>query len=148
MKNVRSFEDFLNARIILRRSPNIERAKDLMLESERKLNFFEKLESKLGFSELDPNYVVDTCYDIILQLIRAKMLLDGYKTDSHEAEVSYFKILGFSEAETNFLDELRYFRNGTKYYGIIIDKEYAEKVFAFMNKNYPILRKFLETSNN
>lgn len=90
---------------------------------------------------MDPNYIVDTCYDIILQLVRAKMLTEGYKTDSHEAEVSFMKFLGFSESEVSFMNRLRYYRNGIKYYGTTIDKEYAKKVLLFMNKTYSSLKK-------
>ena len=38
------------------------------------------------------------------------------------------------------MDEVRYNRNGIKYYGTTLDKEYAEKVFAFLNKVYPKLK--------
>ena len=47
-----------------------------------------------------------------MELIRAKVLIDGYATASHEAEVSYMRNLGFSEHDVRFMDELRYHRNG------------------------------------
>jgi len=72
------------------------------------------------------------------------MLFDGYKTDSHEAEVSYMKILEFSENEVNFMNQLRYYRNGIKYYGTILDEEYAKKVFEFVNKIIPKIKKILK----
>ena len=35
---------------------------------------------------MNANFIVDSCYDIILELVRAKMLLDGYNSGmSHEA---------------------------------------------------------------
>ena len=41
---------------------------------------------------------------------------------------------GFHENDVAFLNELRYFRNSVNYYGKILDKEYAEKVYSFLNK--------------
>jgi HEPN domain-containing protein len=35
---------------------------------------------------------------------------------------------------------LRYYRNGIKYYGTILNKEYAEKVLKFMEKMYTLLK--------
>ena len=86
---------------------------------------------------MNPNVIVDQCYDILIELIRAKLFLDGYNSkSSHEAEVSYMKIIGFGEAETKQMDELRYYRNGTKYYGTMLNLEYAEKTIEFMNSLY------------
>lgn len=90
---------------------------------------------------MNPNYVVETCYDILIELIRAKLLLDGFKTDSHEAEVSYMRNLGFSENDVMFMNDLRYFRNGIKYYGKRFDNEYAGKVLSFLEDIYVRLMK-------
>jgi len=65
------------------------------------------------------------------------LLIDGFSSSgnfAHESEISYLKKLGFPEGEISFLNELRYFRNSVTYYGKLLDKEYAEKVYAFMNK--------------
>ena len=87
------------------------------------------------------NFIVEQGYDVIMELIRARMFIDGYNAgNSHEAEVSYLIILGFQESEVRFMDEIRYYRNGTKYYGTILDKNYADKVLEFMNKIYPRLK--------
>ena len=50
------------------------------------------------------------------------------------AEVSYMKELEFSENEVRFMNEVRYFRNGIKYYGKIFTKEYADQVVEFLKK--------------
>ena len=57
------------------------------------------------------------------------MLLEGYNASglgAHEAEVSYLRVLGFSENDVQFADQLRFFRNGMLYYGTMLDKEYAK----------------------
>lgn len=138
MRNLKSFKEFLKEGIIKKQSPDIERAKSLIKESKDKLNFYEKLNSKLGFKELSPNFVVESCYDILIEILRAKVLFLGYKTDSHEAEVSYMRNLGFSEGDVLFMNQLRYFRNGIKYYGKIFDEDYAQKLDKFL---YKCLRK-------
>ncbi|MBI2045053.1 hypothetical protein HYT23_03270 [Candidatus Pacearchaeota archaeon] len=72
-----------------------------------------------------------------MELIRAKLLLEGYSASgsfAHEGEISYLKKIGFSDSEISFLNELRYSRNSITYYGKILNKEYAEKVYAFLNK--------------
>ena len=81
-----------------------------------------------------------------MELIRAKLLTEGYSSSgqyAHEAEVSYLQVLKFQEKDIVFLNELRYFRNSVTYYGKILDKEYAQKVFDFMNEIYPKLKKCL-----
>jgi hypothetical protein len=86
---------------------------------------------------MNANFIVNYCYDILIEFVRAKMFIEGFNAgNSHEAEVSYLQVLGFSQAEVEFMDELRYYRNGTKYYGTILGNSYAEKALTFLNKNY------------
>ena len=80
----------------------------------------------------------------MMELIRAKMLLNGYNASGvgwHEAEVSYLRILGFVEKDVQFADQIRFFRNGMLYYGTILDKEYAEIVIEFTKRIYSKLKK-------
>ena len=72
-------------------------------------------------------------------LIRAKMILDGYYASgkgAHEAEISYLRILSFNENNIQFLDKMRYYRNGMLYYGTTLDKEYAKKVIKLSKEIY------------
>ena len=85
-----------------------------------------------------------------MEIIRAKMLLDGYSAsgfDAHKAEIMYLKNLGFEEKDVLFADKMRYFRNGMLYYGTILDKEYAEKVIEFTKKSYLKLRSIVDNNN-
>ena len=143
MRALKIFEDFLKEGIIKRISINKERAKSLIIESERKfLSLKEKLE-KIGIKNENANDYIEHCYDIIMHLIRAKLFLSGYSSSgigAHEAEISYLRALGFSENEVQFINQMRYFRNGILYYGIALDKEYAEKVVEFIKCFYPKLK--------
>ena len=100
--------------------------------------------SKLGVTEDDANMLVKSCYDLLMGIIRAKMLLEGYNASglgAHEAEVAYLRTIGFSEKDVQFADQIRFFRNGMLYYGTMLEKEYAEKVIEFTKKKYMTLKK-------
>lgn len=141
------FEEYLSEGVARRVTINKERAKSLLVEAERKMNSLKKRLEKLGVANEDANDYVEYCYDIIMHLVRAKMLLDGYNASgfgAHEAEVAYLGVLGFSERDVQFADQMRYFRNGILYYGTCLDKEYAEKVIEFTKKVYPKLKEMIE----
>lgn len=143
---MKEFQEFVRRGTIMKQSPNKSRSRDLSEEAERKEKSLKEIIDKIGLSCGNANDVIEYCYDIIMSLIRAKLYFDGYKSSgvsSHEAEVSYLRNLGFSESEANFMNELRYFRNGIKYYGKRFDEEYAAKVLDFMEKAFSRLKALL-----
>ena len=92
---------------------------------------------KVGIKDGSVNHIIKNSYDIIMELIRAKMLIKGYSSSgkgAHEAEVSYLRNLDFSENKVQFINQLRYFRNGIVYYGKRFDKEYSKKSITFFKK--------------
>ena len=143
MKSVKSFEEFIKEGIVKRMSPDKQRAENLFLESERKYILLQKNIENMGIDENNANDYVEYCYNIVMFLIRAKMLEQGYTSSgqvAHEAEVAFVKNIGFNGSKIQFLDQLRYFRNGILYYGKRLDKEYAEKVIEFTKKTYHYLK--------
>ncbi len=142
---MRKFEEFIRGEIVKRQSPNRNRAISLLREAEDKKAFLDLTISKIPSDKMNANFVVDYCYDIIMELVRAKMFIDGFNAgNSHEAEVSYLQILGFPQTEVEFMDELRYYRNGTKYYGTILNSSYAKKALNFLNKNYTKIKNLVK----
>jgi len=139
MRAIRNFEDFIKEKIVKKQSIDKSRAEFLIKESENSYNnLLEKIQ-KIKLSDDNANDFVKSCYDILMEIIRAKMLLGGYNASgfgAHEAEVSYMRVLGFDENNVQFADQIRFFRNGMLYYGTILDREYAEKVIEFTKKNY------------
>ena len=132
---MKEFKEFVEKNIIKKQTPNKSRARDLYEESERKYKSLNRIIENIGLLEENANDIIEYCYDILISLIRAKLYLEGFKSSgegSHEAEISYLLELNFSETKTRFMDELRYFRNGIKYYGKRFDTEYAKKVIHFM----------------
>jgi|SRR3989344_3561843 len=143
--NLKQFEEFLYSGIVKKQTPNRERALSLIEEANSKKTFLEISLKQIPSEKMNANFIVDCSYDIIMELIRAKMLLDGFNAgNSHEAEVSYMVKLNFSEQQVMFMNEMRYYRNGTKYYGTILNREYADKTIKFMNEFYSILKKILD----
>jgi len=137
MKLPREFEYYIRAGIIRKSAPNKPRAEFLIEESKLSLEGLNEIVKIIGINDKNANSVVKDCYDIMMELIRAKLLLEGYSSSgnyAHEAEISYLNELKFLENDISFLNELRYFRNSITYYGKILDKEYAKKVYDFLNK--------------
>ena len=137
------FEEYLREGIIKKQTPDLSRAKSLIKEAEESYNVLTGIIERIGLNNQNANYIIKNCYDIIMELIRAKMFLDGFSSSgigAHESEVSYLKEIGFKDTEVEFADQLRYFRNGILYYGKSFDKEYAKKVLVFLNKIYKRLK--------
>jgi hypothetical protein len=68
-------------------------------------------------------------------MIRTKMYLDLNQITRTRKRYSIWGLWGFSKGIT--FPWIRYHRNGAKYYGIMLDIEYAMSVYEFMNKIYP-----------
>ncbi len=142
MKGIRNFDEFIKNNTVKKQSVDKSRAYFLINEAKNSYNNLLKVRQKFELNNETANMFLKFCYDILMELIRAKMLLEGYNASglgAHESEVSYTRVLNFNEKDVQFLDQLRYFRNGMLYYGTILDKEYAESVLSFFDKVYPKL---------
>ena len=141
---MKTFEEFMRLGLARKQTPNNERAKSLIEESEDKYKFLETALKSVPKNQMSANFIVESCYDILIELIRAKMFIDGFNSNnSHEAEISYMERIKFPEAEIRFMDELRYNRNGIKYYGKRFEMDYSEKVLKFMKQIQPKLKQLL-----
>lgn len=147
MKGIRKFSEFMKENVVKKQNIDKSRAEFLIKESENSYNNLLQMIEKLKVNDNNANMFVKACYDILMELIRAKMLLEGYNASGfggHEAEVSYMRVLGFNEKDVQFTDQIRFFRNGMLYYGTILDKAYAEKVIEFTKKNYSKLKEMIK----
>ncbi|MCX6795913.1 MAG: hypothetical protein NTW06_00235 [Candidatus Falkowbacteria bacterium] len=144
MKTAKTFEEYVKDGTIKRASKNGAKAKFLIEESQNSLEGLKERIEQIGINNKNANSIIKDCYDILMELVRANLLLRGYNSSgyfAHEAEVSYLAKLKFPDEDVSFLNEVRFFRNSITYYGKILDKEYAEKVYAFLKKIYPELKK-------
>lgn len=149
MKPAKNFKEFMDEGVAKRQTPDTSRARFLLKETEKSYKFVVSLVKVTAINDENANSIIKLCYDAIMELIRAKMLVDGLNASgqgAHEAEVSYLREIGFNENDVQFANQLRYFRNGILYYGTILDKEYAQKVLGFMNRIYPKLKRLVVDS--
>ena len=89
---------------------------------------------KLNSTEF-PKEIFENIYDALRNFCDALLAIQGYKSYSHEASISYLVKKGFDYAFIDSLDNLRFKRNGSKYYGRGISKEEAEAVKRFYLDN-------------
>lgn len=143
MKVPDNFEDYLKKGIVKRQRQDISRARFLIQSSDiSKLDLDNRIKNE-GPTDINANSLIKETYDLIMELIRAKMLVSGYSSSgegAHEAEVSFLRMLGFSENDLRFLNQIRFIRNGISYYGKIFKKEDAEDIINFLKEFYPRLR--------
>ncbi len=141
------FDYYIEHGIVKKQSPNPSRAEFLIKEADKSFIGINNRVEKLGIDEFSANSLIKDIHDVIVQKIRAKMLLNGFNASgnfAHEAEVAYMKILNFSDYEASFVNELRKARNGITYYGRMFDNSYAEECYKFMmNINDKLMRLFL-----
>ena len=146
MRPLKNFDEFLTEGIIRKKTPDIPRARSLIEEAEKRNKFLNEILNKIGLLDKNANYFIENSYDILIELIRAKLLIDGFSSSgkgAHEAEVSYMRKLDFNDGDVMFMNDLRYFRNGILYYGKAFDKEYGKKVLDFLKKIYPKLKEIV-----
>ena len=142
MTPLKTFEEYVEEGAARKQSQDSLRARSLAAESEDSYDVLLSLVRKMGIDDKNANHVIKNAYDIIMELVRAKMLFDGFGTSgkgAHEAEVTYMARIGFSPGDVDFVNDLRYFRNGIMYYGKRFGKEYAQKVMNFLARAYPLL---------
>lgn len=149
MRAIKTFEEFIKENVVKIQLPDKSRAEYLFKESEELYELLKIKIKLLGISDKTANDLIKSCYDIIMELIRAKMLIEGYNASgfgAHEAEVSYLRRIDFKEKEVQFADQLRFFRNGMLYYGTSLDKIYAEKVIEFTQEIRLRIKKLISKS--
>jgi hypothetical protein len=136
MRPIRNFDEYIEEGIIKKQSPDKSRAKDLRNESGKTGKFLFEIISQIGINDRNANTIIKIAYDVIMEMIQAKMIENGFNASgkgAHEAEVSYLRVLSFNEKDIQFCDQLRYFRNGIMYYGKSFDRSYAEKVISYLD---------------
>jgi len=64
MKPLKEFEYYLEKGIVKKQSPDLSRARDLINESERKLDSLNLILDKIGILDSNANDLIESCYDI------------------------------------------------------------------------------------
>lgn len=147
MRLVRNFEEFIRMRVVKSQGVDSSRINFLVNESEKAFDFLEDMINVFGVIDKNAGIIIRSCYDSIMEIIRAVMLKNGFNArgdKAHMAEVSYLREVGFSENDVQFADSLRHARNGIMYYGNNLGEKYARRVFEFLQKIYPKLKELLK----
>jgi len=129
---MRTFNEFIKEKVVRKQGAKPSRARDLFNEAVKRYNFLKTIQQKEEYS----SYILENAYDVIRELLESKLYLQGYKSNSHEATVSYLRELGYSDGDVRFLDSLRVIRNGIKYYGESSNLAFSVQVIEFLDKIY------------
>ncbi len=135
MKLPFEFNYYLEKGIVRKIKPDVSRANFLYNESKKSFKGLKIRVEKLGIDEFSANSIIKDIYDIIMQMVRSKMLIHGLVASgnyAHESEVAYLRELKFTDLEISFVNILRASRNGINYYGRMFDKNYAMDCYNFL----------------
>ena len=125
--------EYYSARKDVRKSSNdIPLADSLFKEMEGRIERAFKMDSK-DF----PKEIFENIYDSLRCFCDALLALEGYKSYSHEASISFLMKKGFDVAKASELNAFRIKRNGSKYY--------AESV---KDEDVAAIKKFYKDSKN
>lgn len=107
-------------------------SKDIELAKSLKKDLLERAEKAIKLNTKEYSKMIfENIYDSLREFCDFLLAVDGYKSYSHEASISYLKKYGFNDTEIMTIDMFRYKRNGSKYYGKEITKEDAEDIKSF-----------------
>ncbi|MBM3234249.1 hypothetical protein FJZ19_04110 [Candidatus Pacearchaeota archaeon] len=139
---MKPFEYYLNNKDARKSEKNLILAESLINDIKVRLkeNWNEDEEKK-------PKLIFENIYDALRDFFLAILLSEGYKTNSHEAPISYLSKRGFDIYLVERLNQFRYKRNGSKYYGEEISTQEAEDIKAFYLKIKEKVNKLIKDNN-
>ena len=133
---MKEFLFFIKENSVKKQSPDINLAKATFKEGMDRLQM-----AKGILLTQKPKYSLENAYESIREIIDSVLFIEGYKSFSHEASVSYLIEMGFSLSEAMAVDRLRKQRNGIKYYGEEVTKEDAKIALIIAKRT---IKKILE----
>ena len=120
---MREFKKYLKERKVKKVSPDKELANSLLNNIKQR----EKSTLKLDCNEFSM-FVFENFYDCLRELLDVVLVLEGYKSYSHEAVIVYLKKFNISEEIILTLNRFRLRRNNSKYYGRTPTNEDAKEI--------------------
>ena len=139
---VPQFEEYLN-NVVKTIAPDFSRAKALKRDAEQTFQFLKEIIKRMGITDESANTLIKMSYDLIMDLVRAKMFQKGLHArgeGAHEATVAYLRVLQCKEGDVQFANEMRDIRHRIMYRGEKFSKTYAELAVQFLEKMYPQLQ--------
>lgn len=125
------FEFYVKEGKVKKQNPDTELARSLANDAKIRVEKASKLDISV-FSKI----IFENAYDAIREILDALLAVDGYKSYSHEASIAYLKNYDFDDSTIKEIDDFRYRRNSSKYYGKDVSDEDAREILHFYHK-YP-----------
>lgn len=120
------FEYYLETKEARKTSKDLELAKSLIKDMEERIKKSLMLDAKI-FSK----FIFENIYDGLRDFCDALLAINGFKSYSHQASISYLYKEGFDVSIIEEFDQFRQKRNKSKYYGEIISEEDALRIKEF-----------------
>jgi len=139
---MKPFESFLNGKEVKKSSVNKILAKALIIDMKTRLKENWDLNEKEK-----PKTIFENIYEAIRCFCDALLAIDGFKSYSHEASISYLLKKDFDIATVKKLDDFRFKRNGSRYYGRIITSEDVKDIKIFYLKIKEKIKKIIKENN-
>ena len=134
---MKEFEKFIEEGKVREVEKNPSQAKSLMQKAEKRLRYVEGRE----ITEENADLILEDGYEAVREALDAFLVLDGYKSHSHEASIIYgFENLEIPYGTTNKLNKFRKLRNDSKYRGEDIEKREAEDILKLARELIPHLK--------
>lgn len=136
---VKDFEFFLKKGDVKKQNPDKNLSNATFKDSLERLQLTKNL-----FKKEKPKYVLENAYEAMREATDSILYIEGFKSFSHEASISYLFKKNFNETDIIELDRFRKIRNGIKYYGKDCDKIDAELSIKLAEKIIPKVRALLQ----
>jgi len=139
---MKPFESFLNGKDVKKTRVNIILAKALIQDMKTRIKENWDLDEKEKAKTIFENV-----YEAVRCFCDALLAVNGFKSYSHEASITYLLKKDFDIASVQKLDNFRFKRNGSRYYGRIITPEDTKEIKEFYTKIKEKINKIIKENN-
>ena len=133
------FDFYLKEGKVKKQKPDLELAKSLLNDANDRFAKMTQLNVE-NFSKI----IFENIYDAIRAVLDALLAANGYKSYSHEASIIYLQKYEVGYSILTELDDFRYKKNSSKYYGKEISSEDALAIISFYNNYSELLIKIVK----
>ncbi|MBU0665892.1 MAG: hypothetical protein ABIC91_05520 [Nanoarchaeota archaeon] len=128
--NEASWNDCIDSNDSIRITPDKAKAKSLIETADGRV----KYQQEITVKKENANYIFESYYTTVLELLHALIIIAGYKVKNHLCLGFYLKDVLKRDDLFRKFDDLRYKRNSLTYYGKRMDFETAKKAIAQSTK--------------
>ena len=140
---MKKFEFYLNEKVVKKISSDPSLANFLLADAKERFSQSIKLKLK-EFNKI----IFENVYGSLRNILDALLAINGFKSYSHEASIAFLQKFNIEESIILELDNFRYQRNSSKYYGKNISLESTTEIINFYNKYSEKLIKLCKKKDN